>query len=718
MPVIDEPSTLTLWSSMDLSGWGDTSNSDSTDLKGKAPSRPSPCPAFYLDSKALSHSIKSSLKILDQELQMIELGVGEISKNSSNVEKLLEKKKTRRKRLEHILNDSKDLFLRVLNNDEISIKALVNLETKPPTLFESFTVLHLKPDFKDGGVDAIKEESRDGNGNGNGKVLMGLTSLDLIPLLPNPVGKHSSILQPNAILSGISTSQIGPNWTGRTSSVKVEIEMGGLFDGDAGGWNVKSNKPSSGSSKADRHEHSKPIDRIIADSEGRRVLTLGQESKNHNESLVRELVSWEMVGVREELSRGLSLLKSRSLGALSSELLTLLPNGLGIALINNSKQIELVTGLGSQVVPSSSSGSPDDQTSFITSFPSSPGKDQLHSCLLLTFTASGRVSLWELKQSSFSEPLEIKVITENNLPRAQERNSDCKYFALDHVSLPSFGSISSTGTIELYKLNSSNQWICSSKIETGRSNQIAVKANCSGQVALVSSTENSDQELSIWNLKESEFSSGLEHSEGLDGQVQALEWSAHGSEPGRRLLVLAFKSQVKVLCPSRLSHDRKLQSKSAVGWQVVAGIDISNVTSNPISSLSLLSNCQLLIATSNQLLSYGPYVNLGSNSTKKHLIDSIEERNGALRQFHPVMMRECLKWGKIDVAKKIVVNLARGLRNVRLQDRSKEIGDAEMEVDEIEVIEVEELGAEEFLNDENESGLQSGNVFEQQNDAE
>jgi hypothetical protein len=76
------------------------------------------------------------------------------------------------------------------------------------------------------------------------------------------------------------------------------------------------------------------------------------------------------------------------------------------------------------------------------------------------------------------------------------------------------------------------------------------------------------EELTIWDSKESEFSSGLEYMKtfGSSDQVNDLDWSS--TPDGQSILAVGFAYRVEILCQQRMTY-----FDDGPGWGVIKSIE-------------------------------------------------------------------------------------------------------------------------------------------------
>lgn len=140
--VIDEPMKLRLWTTLDPPR--DGFPADDNDMKsGKSHPR-----TFYMDAAAVSSALRANIAALNRELHMIELGVGSGGDAKSHgdahaAELETDTKRTRLRRLEQILSEAPDMFLSFSGDGYMVLTAVANIDRRPPTLLQTFTVLRV-----------------------------------------------------------------------------------------------------------------------------------------------------------------------------------------------------------------------------------------------------------------------------------------------------------------------------------------------------------------------------------------------------------------------------------------------------------------------------------------------------------------------------------------------------------------------------------------------
>ena len=166
------------------------------------------------------------------------------------------------------------------------------------------------------------------------------------------------------------------------------------------------------------------------------------------------------------------------------------------------------------------------------------------------------------------------------------------------------------------------------------------------------------EELTIWDSKVSEFSSGLEYvtALGSSDQVHDLDWSS--TPDGQSILAVGFAYRVEILCQQRMTY-----FDDGPSWGVIRRIDIEKWVclfcqsialiydrfsqfSHPISDSIWLAYGTLLIGSGHQMSLYG-LPHQPSREDSEGLFEYVARLNGPLADYHPQMLLQCLLWGEL-----------------------------------------------------------------------
>ncbi|KDQ14428.1 hypothetical protein BOTBODRAFT_159267, partial [Botryobasidium botryosum FD-172 SS1] len=204
-------------------------------------------------------------------------------------------------------------------------------------------------------------------------------------------------------------------------------------------------------------------------------------------------------------------------------------------------------------------------------------------------------------------------------------------------------------------------WRCTGKIRTGRRNIAMARCSSAKKTVLVVKKDKGE-ELTIWDSKESEFSSGLEFTSIYKERVNDLDWTS--TDDSQSILAVGFAHRVVLLCQQRMNY-----FDSEPTWEVLGQIDIAPTTPYSIGDSIWLAGGSLLVGAGHQIFHYGRNpASLSQNGASEDLFETVARENGPLEDYHPQMILQCLLWGKIELVKEIIVRLERGLDEATRND--------------------------------------------------
>ncbi|KAF8634403.1 hypothetical protein AX15_000855 [Amanita polypyramis BW_CC] len=214
-------------------------------------------------------------------------------------------------------------------------------------------------------------------------------------------------------------------------------------------------------------------------------------------------------------------------------------------------------------------------------------------------------------------------------------------------------SLSSTGELEFWVPEESmgQSWRRTGKVRTNRLGMRKARCSSAKKTALVVPISGGE-ELTIWDSLESEFASGMEYRYIFDEKVNDLDWS---STPDRQsILAVGFLHHVDLLCQQRMTY-----FDPGPGWALCYKIEIGSFIPYPINDSIWLTNGSFLIGAGHHLCLFG-----SSKPTEpsESLFEFVARQNGPLEDYHPQMLLQCLLWGKTELVKDIIVNLARDVQ--------------------------------------------------------
>ncbi|XP_006454653.1 hypothetical protein AGABI2DRAFT_198048 [Agaricus bisporus var. bisporus H97] len=207
-------------------------------------------------------------------------------------------------------------------------------------------------------------------------------------------------------------------------------------------------------------------------------------------------------------------------------------------------------------------------------------------------------------------------------------------------------------------------WRCTGRVRTERTGFNRARCSSAKKTALVVPSPEG-AELTIWDSQESEFASGLEYRGTFDQAILDLDWNS--TPDMQSILAVGFSSHVELLCQQRMTY-----FDEGPGWALCHRIDISALTPYSISDSIWLSHGSFLVGSGQEMSMYGELSLLRRRRPKlaralkiseedESLFEYVARRNGPLEDYHPQMILQCLLWGKIELVKEIVVNLAKAV---------------------------------------------------------
>ncbi len=613
-PVIDEPTQLRLWCSVE----GPRPSASSHATLGSNTSKDRR--AFYLDPHVVCAALRTNVSILQREIQMAELGVGSSTELDAHaMEMNMDLRRTRLRRLEQLANETPDMFLSFEQDGFLSLTAVANIDRRPPTLLQAFTVLRVP--------FAVP-------------TLAG--SIAAVTALPLHVAPDSSSTTPMLTLHVQLNSG-----TSRTYAVNPAT----FFDGRGLGIETDTchpcGPPATSNGSVSRYgRHSSRISRLHRSGDG----------KTLHSSAARESLSWS-----------LETLSTQSDGELhyrewsrAARLTALSWDGSLIASL-------LLDGAGEVRGANDGSSARFDCDGGVETLAFSSMND---SVLLIAVTSAGAVYTWavETQQKLHLKPLRLSHLWEESQPdrrltsievapsSSSQLGNDLRVVTSD-----------STGQVEVREAFGDHlselRWkLAASFGESSSGVPQLVCSNSDGLVAVVYRGDQDKKTLVIYNSKTTSFTSGEEHRQVFDADdsIIALDWSP--SPLSSSALALVFEHHVDVIAPGRLSITNAVNERSVSRWVHLARLDLRSCTPSSIRAACWLGAEQIVVASGSVLYAYGPWIQPTSlvdktASKSMHLSELLAEVGGPVVQYHPSFLLQCAIWGRMTLAKAIISNL-------------------------------------------------------------
>ncbi|KAG6832276.1 hypothetical protein H0H92_003509 [Tricholoma furcatifolium] len=140
--------------------------------------------------------------------------------------------------------------------------------------------------------------------------------------------------------------------------------------------------------------------------------------------------------------------------------------------------------------------------------------------------------------------------------------------------------------------------------------------------------------------------------------INDLDWTS--TPDNQSILAVGFHHRVELLCQQRMTY-----FDAGPGWATCSTIDMGSFMPLQIHDSIWLDHGSLLISAGHQMFLYGSPAPVSNEET---LFEYAARHNGPLEDYHPQMILQCLLWEKVELVKKIIVNLSRDLA-LRVKDR-------------------------------------------------
>ncbi|KAH7334362.1 RAVE protein 1 C terminal-domain-containing protein [Rhizoctonia solani] len=557
MPVLDSAEHLQLHASLDLHSFG------------------------------VSHVI-SKICLLDRDSVMASLRKS-MERPIEGSSQEVEEENARRAQLKCIVDEGWDLFAVVTQDGSVAVRAITNVDRRPPTLLHQFATLHSPPRT----------------------------------LLPNT---HNLIFCYES-----STSKTFIVTTPRPQSYTVSPLS--FFDAQANGVQTSSVEQAGRGSLG-------PIKRFIRTASGLALGVCyedggGEVWKRHPDKGIVRMGRWPSGHVSVVFSEGRAVASYSK----SSQKLTIycLPS-------DSIKTID-VSAIESLIVLKDSGG----QASILAITPNR-SIIQLH-CTLPSARSSARLNILGPtpfpSTSSKNNPALILPVD----PMGWSFTPDTAQDAHDSLL-----SISHSGVLAFWTITGDGGWRATGQVHTQRKNIKLAKCSTAKKSALVVAIGEGKEELTVWDHKESEFSSGLEYVRVFDESIRDLDWTSTAAPQSQSILAIGFDQHVILLCQQRLTY-----FDDETAWVELGEL---RLTPYSISDSIWLAGGMLLVGAGHQMFLYDSSEELKSSNDRsgdqktRDLFEIVASHNGPLEDHHPQMLLQCLLWGKIDLVKEIIVRLA------------------------------------------------------------
>ncbi|WVQ76366.1 hypothetical protein IAR50_006031 [Cryptococcus sp. DSM 104548] len=206
-------------------------------------------------------------------------------------------------------------------------------------------------------------------------------------------------------------------------------------------------------------------------------------------------------------------------------------------------------------------------------------------------------------------------------------------------------------------------WVRTGVVKTGRRNVKMARCSSRKKTVLVCELQDGRQEMTIWDSKVSEFSTGWELTriyEATD-KIQDLDWTT--TSDLQSVLAVGFSHRIDLICEQRMSY-----AEATAGWAPFLSIDMSAYTGVPINDSIWLAGGSLAVGAGNQVYMFSRFLEKSAGEKEEEggddedIFQHIAQKNGPLVDYHPILLAQCLLWDKSTLVKSILERLVRALR--------------------------------------------------------
>ncbi|EPQ29105.1 uncharacterized protein PFL1_03394 [Pseudozyma flocculosa PF-1] len=661
--VIDEPAKLRLWATLDSTS--DVGKRLAELRRASTTATIEPVP-FYLEAHVVANALRANIGALEKELQMMELGLGDSEGEDDHsaqgkrrdTEMETDIKRTRLRRLQQLLSDAPDLFVKLEEDGFLTVLAVANIDRKPPTLLQTLTVL-------------------------KAPIRLPLKTADVldVALLPRYAGNGASSEDAFAVLQIRSTSG---------AAVAVDLNPALFFDGRGIGLSHQGEDlasfPFAASDNVARVDTRSPV---IAHCSRIARLDRSADGRFLASASSTETIVWDgEAGSHQRLGKGRAVMRPSS-GPYDgkSKQAAISDDGLLHARICGNELCVVAPHLLAESA-SCTSALPEDVE--VLRFARIGEVQHLVAC-----AKDGASRVWKVQMG---DSLNVDAVARPRIPLQEEVGASVvvSIIGLGQQATTSsalVSTLSADGHLQRWGLRPTKAtamrkapsdlslgWFRESSMRVSARHAVLASCTSAGQNAIVSSLPDGLQRLSIYNSKASSFASGLEHERTYDAgdPILAMDWSP--SPLTESTLALAFQHRVEVLAPARTAIDvGDDDGVTHVGqrWSICLRIDMASCTPSKIRGLAWLSRERIAVASASSIFVWGPMCEPAPADAKMatkasvssavsaaavrqrptHLAEVIAERTGPLPQYHPSFLQECLLWNNLDAAKAIIINL-------------------------------------------------------------
>ncbi|KAF9527801.1 RAVE protein 1 C terminal-domain-containing protein [Crepidotus variabilis] len=503
----------------------------------------------------------------------------------------------RTRRIKEIRDEGWDLFLRVLSDGSIVVTAVANIDRRPPTLLQQFTLQQSQPSIFS-------------------------KPPEYLYILPNPDSNLLTLVTTPPLMS-------------------MDLSPLSFFDARSDGLKIHSAGPER------IQEEESEIIRFIRTPEGKGVGALraigGEVWKvtERGKKIVRSS-AWDKADFVVVLDYGMSIF--------THFLIRLLMKPIGRQFLTYTKEDSLVK-LHSK--PPQTLSIPNLESLF--TMPSHTGYEHIlgvtsdFTIVQLKATSEPSPSLTLIH----SHKLPLSYTPRFILPVDPMAWGKAHDWTTHDVLL----SISEEGVIAFWvpEAKGRDGWKKTSEVRTGRKGFRKVRCSSAKKTALIVDGPDGD-ELTIWDSTESEFSSGLEYTGNVSEIILDLDWSS--TPDMQSILAVGYAHRVDILCQQRMTYFsegpgwglcRTIDISSFTPYPISDSIWLAH------GSFLIAAGQQMYLFSEPQIKPED------EANAPESLMEYVARQNGPLDDYHPQMLLQCMIWDKVELVKETITNLAKFL---------------------------------------------------------
>lgn len=601
-PVIDEPAALRLSATIDAASFGKPSAGSADTVE----------PIFYLDAATIASVLRANINLLERDIQMSEVGLSESDQPSASRD--LDAKRPRHKRLQHMISDTPDVFIRFQEDGTIVMRALASIDRRPPTLLQAYTILKLANP-----LDPIR--------------IGEIGNINLLPLSVSPGQSSEAAL-------GVLHLQSRDG----SRSLTADFNPSLFFDGQGMGLVKRELSLRSG--------HGGNV-RAMLSTHDRQVLSVDDAGY---------VTQWAtaLSGRPSQRKRGIMTSRRRSeLPKVHHDDRLLAGHDEGTVIWQSSTR--------SLLLYRSSSTKPEKVVALAEQDEPIFGKFDEECTTLTVVTVQRMVHQWRLTSSSGSRE---RAATDRELDITGTLRLA---FAPAKESGESIATLSADGHLNLWQNDqASDCWIRSGEaVQTSLSEPFAGTVTSGGLLAVSGSRSHEGQSkgrtrscLQIFDLAASDFDTVLQSSQFDDAEEEDRIISLDWLELANRSHVLAVSRQHRIEVWTEVSrgpYDTG-NDESTSAWAILATFDLTRITRQAFTACRWAQHHTLIVSTGHQVHSLGPLLTTaGTTGSAAELGHVAQEQTGTLPVYHPVLLSQLLLLGKTEVVIRIVLDIAKAL---------------------------------------------------------